>query len=180
MLSALWDVLFQEAKNNYKKTRPAILSVSSVSRFLPWVFWLHTKIPFSNYTRQEKVSQTEMKKQPGGCLLWHFFNKSSVLFFQWSHPAKLYPDFWNDRCNQLPVRSDHGIHPDASVHWWVSACQCDMLPPLKSLILKWGLLAQWLYWAKYLQAILACPAIFFARTRAYFLSYCPDTDNLCC
>ena len=35
-----------------------------------------------------------------------------------------------------------------------------MLPPLKSLILKWGLLAQWLYWAKYLQAILACPAIF--------------------
>ena len=22
---------------------------------------------------------------------------------------------------------------------------CDMLPPLKSLILKWGLLAQWLY-----------------------------------
>ena len=25
------------------------------------------------------------------------------------------------------------------------ACQCDMLPPLKSLILKWGLLAQWLY-----------------------------------
>ena len=35
----------------------------------------------------------------------------------------------------------------------------DMLPPLKSQILKWGLLAQWLYWAKYLQAILACPAI---------------------
>ena len=34
-----------------------------------------------------------------------------------------------------------------------------MLPPLKSQILKWGLLAQWLYWAKYLQAILACPAI---------------------
>ena len=24
-------------------------------------------------------------------------------------------------------------------------CACDMLPPLKSLILKWGLLAQWLY-----------------------------------
>ena len=23
--------------------------------------------------------------------------------------------------------------------------ECDMLPPLKSLILKWGLLAQWLY-----------------------------------
>ena len=39
-----------------------------------------------------------------------------------------------------------------------------MLPSLKSQILKWGLLAQWLYWAKYLQAILACPAIF-----------CPDT-----
>ena len=37
--------------------------------------------------------------------------------------------------------------------------ESDMLPPLKSLILKWGLLAQWLYWAKYLQAILACPAI---------------------
>ena len=25
------------------------------------------------------------------------------------------------------------------------AATCDMLPPLKSLILKWGLLAQWLY-----------------------------------
>ena len=24
-------------------------------------------------------------------------------------------------------------------------CQSDMLPPLKSRILKWGLLAQWLY-----------------------------------
>ena len=56
----------------------------------------------------------------------------------------------------------------------------DMLPPLKSQILKWGLLAQWLYWAKYLQAILACPAILFARTRAYFLTYCPDMDSLYC
>ena len=46
-----------------------------------------------------------------------------------------------------------------------------MLPPLKSLILKWGLLAQWLYWAKYLQAILACPAILLPGygIRAYFL-----------
>ena len=57
---------------------------------------------------------------------------------------------------------------------------CDMLPPLKSQILKWGLLAQWLYWAKYLQAILACPAILFARTRVYFLTYCPDMDSLYC
>ena len=47
---------------------------------------------------------------------------------------------------------------------------CDMLPPLKSLILKWGLLAQWLYRAKYLQAILACPAIFIS----------PVTDFLLC
>ena len=46
----------------------------------------------------------------------------------------------------------------------------DMLPPLKSLILKWGLLAQWLYRAKYLQAILACPAIFIS----------PVTDFLLC
>ena len=45
-----------------------------------------------------------------------------------------------------------------------------MLPPLKSLILKWGLLAQWLYRAKYLQAILACPAIFIS----------PVTDFLLC
>ena len=35
----------------------------------------------------------------------------------------------------------------------------DMLPPLKSLILKLGLLVQCLYWTKYLQAIFACPAI---------------------
>ena len=27
----------------------------------------------------------------------------------------------------------------------VSVADSDMLPPLKSLILKWGLLAQWLY-----------------------------------
>ena len=47
---------------------------------------------------------------------------------------------------------------------WFTWYYSDMPPPLKSLILKWGLLAQWLYWAKYLQAILACPAIF-----------CPDT-----
>lgn len=46
----------------------------------------------------------------------------------------------------------------------------DMPTPLKSLILKWGLLAQWLYRAKYLQAILACPAIFIS----------PVTDFLLC
>ena len=56
-----------------------------------------------------------------------------------------------------------------------------MLPPLKSLILKWGLLAQWLYWAKYLQAILACPAILLPGHGHIFLFfYCPDTDSLCC
>ena len=58
---------------------------------------------------------------------------------------------------------------------------CDMLPPLKSQILKWGLLAQWLYWAKYLQAILACPAIFLpGHGHIYYLLSCPDTDSLCC
>ena len=46
---------------------------------------------------------------------------------------------------------------------------CDMLPPLKSLILKWGLLAQWLYWAKYLQAILACPAILLPGHGHFFI-----------
>ena len=57
----------------------------------------------------------------------------------------------------------------------------DMLPPLKSQILKWGLLAQWLYWAKYLQAILACPAILLPGHGHIFLFfYCPDTDSLCC
>ena len=56
-----------------------------------------------------------------------------------------------------------------------------MLPPLKSLILKWGLLAQWLYWAKYLQAILACPAILLpGHGHVFLLSNCPDTDSLCC
>ena len=45
-----------------------------------------------------------------------------------------------------------------------------MLPPLKSLSLKWGLLAQWLHRAEYLQAILACPAIFIS----------PVTDFLLC
>ena len=29
-------------------------------------------------------------------------------------------------------------------------------------------------------SILACPAILFARTRAYFLTYCPDMDSLYC
>ena len=58
---------------------------------------------------------------------------------------------------------------------------CDMLPPLKSLILKWELLAQWLYWAKYLQAILACPAIFLpGHGHISYLLSCPDTDSLCC
>ena len=52
---------------------------------------------------------------------------------------------------------------------------CDMLPPLKSRIMKWGLPVQWLSCAKYLQATLACPAIVFARIRA-FLLLCPDTD----
>ena len=57
----------------------------------------------------------------------------------------------------------------------------DMLPPLKSQILKWGLLAQWLYWAKYLQAILACPAILLPGHGHIFLFlYCPDTDSLYC
>ena len=56
-----------------------------------------------------------------------------------------------------------------------------MLPPLKSLILKWGLLAQWLYLAKYLQAILACPAILLpGHGHVFLLSDCPDTDSLCC
>ena len=56
-----------------------------------------------------------------------------------------------------------------------------MLPPLKSLILKWGLLAQWLYWAKYLQAILACSAILLhGHGHVFLLSTCPDTDSLCC
>ena len=56
-----------------------------------------------------------------------------------------------------------------------------MLPPLKSLILKWGLLAQWLYWAKYLQAILACSAILLpGHGHVFLLSNCPDTDSLCC
>ena len=63
--------------------------------------------------------------------------------------------------------------------WWyervVSLCPLyidhisDMLPPLKSLILKWGLLAQWLYWAKYLQAILACPAILLPGHGHFFI-----------
>ena len=53
----------------------------------------------------------------------------------------------------------------------------NMLPPLKSLILKWGLLAQWIYWAKYLQAILACPAILLPGHGHVFLwSNCLDTD----
>ena len=57
----------------------------------------------------------------------------------------------------------------------------DMLPPLKSQILKWRLLAQWLYWAKYLQAILACPAILLpGHGHVFLLSNCPDTDSLCC
>ena len=57
----------------------------------------------------------------------------------------------------------------------------DMLPPLKFLILKWGLLAQWLYRTKYLQAILACPAILLPGHGHIFLfSNCPDTDSLCC
>ena len=69
-----------------------------------------------------------------------------------------YEIFWYDRrwkvhTDQTPARKEV-----KSRRW------SDMLPPLKSQILKWGLLAQWLYWAKYLQAILACPAIF-----------CPDT-----
>ena len=48
---------------------------------------------------------------------------------------------------------------DASTWYAFVLSRSDMLPPLKSQILKWALLAQWLYWAKYLQAILACPAI---------------------
>ena len=44
-----------------------------------------------------------------------------------------------------------------------------------------GVLAQWLYWAKYLQAILACPAILLPRHgHVFLLSNCPDTDSLCC
>ena len=53
--------------------------------------------------------------------------------------------------------------------WIPLSGSCDMLPSLKSQILKWGLLAQWLYWAKYLQAILACPAIFLPGHRRIFL-----------
>ena len=54
----------------------------------------------------------------------------------------------------------------------------DMLPPLKSLILKWGLLAQWLYWAKYLQAILACHAILLpGHGHVFLLSDCTENDN---
>ena len=52
---------------------------------------------------------------------------------------------------------------------WYNCLYCDMLPPLKSQILKWGLLAQRLYWAKYLQAILACPAIHFTQLWDIFI-----------
>jgi abortive infection bacteriophage resistance protein len=37
----------------------------------------------------------------------------------------------------LPFKSFDGTYMDN--------LSCDMLPPLKSLILKWGLLVQWLY-----------------------------------
>lgn len=58
-----------------------------------------------------------------------------------------------------PVDNNNHIIMDYSIHDAIEAGfnhvvfiirrdieeECDMLPPLKSLILKWGLLAQWLY-----------------------------------
>ena len=100
----------------------------------------------------------------------------------WDGPRSLYEMFGGENEKILPFVSDYKINliepqrmSDEEINRFHTDLRevllySDMLPPLKSLILKWGLLAQWLYRAKYLQAILACPAIFIS----------PVTDFLLC
>ena len=46
---------------------------------------------------------------------------------------------------RLKHAADVFLVDTVNYHKYQKGERCDMLPPLKSLILKWGLLAQWLY-----------------------------------